>query len=553
MSRRWYRNAAIYSVDVGLFQDSGEDGVGDLPGMITRLDYLDRLGITALWLGPIHPSPRRDGGYDVQDHYGVDPRFGTLGDFTELLNEADERGLRVIIDLVVNHTSDQHPWFQEARSDPDSPYRDWYVWSEEEPDGRHDGPVFPGVVDGIWSFDEVAGAWYRHRFYPWEPDLNTDNPAVRQEILRIAEFWLRLGVSGFRIDAAPFLIEPRPENGRPAVDGNGAPSEPDFGFLHELHELVSWRSSGAVLLAEANVPDDEIVDYFGMADGASHRMMMVFAFRLNQAIMLALARKDAAPIIERLAELPDLPRHAQWATFLRNHDEVDLGRLSEEERTEVFAEFGADEHMQVYGRGLRRRLAPMLGNDQRRLRMAYSLQLSMPGTPVVRYGDEIGMGEDLRLTEREAIRTPMQWDDTTNAGFSRADAEKLIAPVIDDDEYSYRRLNVLAQRLEPESLLTWFERMLHTLRECPEVGRGSHRVVPTGVPHVLAHVAEEAGDAVLFVHNLADTPCTLSLDPPHSLRPVNLAADSDYGSKVDLEDFRVEGYGYRWIRLDRMP
>jgi maltose alpha-D-glucosyltransferase/alpha-amylase len=594
MSRRWYRNAAFYSVDVGLFQDSNGDGVGDFQGLITRLDYLDRLGITALWLNPIHPSPRRDGGYDITDHYDVDPRFGSLGDFAQLLDEADERGLRVIMDLVVNHTSDQHPWFQEARADRRSRYRDWYVWSDEEPRDGGEGPVFPGVEQGIWSYDDEAGAWYRHRFYSFEPDLDTTNPAVREEILRIAQFWLRLGVSGFRIDAAPFLIEPRrPEPDRTAVDDarsgdpraeearaeEGRPSEaladggtvtltagrhqdplarprldgPDFAFLHELNELVSWRGTGAVLLAEANVPDREVVEYFGSADGASHRVTMVFAFRLNQSIMLALAREEAEPIVRTLEELPELPRYAQWATFLRNHDEVDLGRLTDAERAEVFAAFGPEPDVQLYGRGIRRRLAPMLDGVERRLRMAYSLQLSMPGTPVIRYGDEIGMGEDLRLPEREAIRTPMQWDDTVNAGFSEAGPQGLIAPVVDDDGWSYRRINVLAQRADADSTLTWFDRMLHTLRECPEVGRGHHRVLPTGDPHVLVHVAEDRDAAVLFVHNLSREPRTVSIDPPDGARPVILAADGDCGVHVDLTDLKLDGYGYRWVRLDRLP
>jgi maltose alpha-D-glucosyltransferase / alpha-amylase len=547
MVQRWYRNAAIYSVDVGLFQDSDADGIGDLPGLVGRLDYLFRLGVTTIWLNPIHPSPWRDGGYDVTDHYGVHPRFGSLGDVAVLLNEAEQRGIRVMLDLVVNHTSDEHPWFRSARSDPDSPYRDWYVWSDEEPPDRFEGQVFPGVEAGMWSYDEQAEAWYRHRFYSFEPDLNTHNPEVRKEIHKIAEFWLRLGVAGFRMDAVPFIIEPK-------APGT-ADHPPDYEFLHELREDVLWRSAEAVLLAEANVPDEELLEYFGDADGSASRVMMVFAFRLNQSIMLALAREDASPIAATLRELPDLPRHAQWATFLRNHDEVDLGRLSEAERQDVFDAFGPDPEMQLYHRGIRRRLAPMLGPDQRRLRMAYSLQLTMPGTPVVRYGDEIGMGENLELPEREAIRTPMQWDDTMNAGFSRAPADRLPVPVIDSGRYGYQRVNVTDQRRDPNSLLAWFERILHTLRECEEVGTGEHEVIDTGPPHVLVHRASGLSGSMLFLHNLADRPCEVKIgrQPEQGRRVLNVVADSDYGEDVDLDRVELAGYGYRWIRLHRTP
>jgi maltose alpha-D-glucosyltransferase/alpha-amylase len=543
MLTRWYRTGVIYSVDVGLFQDGNEDGTGDFRGMIGRLDYLARLGVSTIWLHPIHPSPRRDGGYDITDYYGVYPRFGSLGDFATLLHEAGERGIRVMLDLVVNHTSDEHPWFQAARSDPESPFRDWYVWSQTEPPDRFEGMVFPGVEKETWTYDEKAGAWYRHRFYHFEPDLNTDNPAVREEIRKIALFWITMGVSGFRIDAAPFLIEPR----------TPARRERDYAFLGDLRESMSWRRGDSVMLAEANVSDDELQEYFGYSDGAATRVLMVFAFRLNQALVLALARQDARPVAATLRELPALPRYGQWATFLRNHDEVDLGRLTEQERQEVFAVFAPEPDMRLYGRGIRRRLAPMLGGDRRRIELAYSLQLSMPGTPVIRYGEEIGMGDNLDLPERDAIRTPMQWDGAAGAGFSRAEPGKFAAPLIAEGPYAYREVNVTNQRLDPNSLLTWFERTLHALRECEEIGSGDHEVIDAGPGHVMVHRATGRTGSTLFVHNLANRPCRLNLaalgDPVQP--PLNFVADSDYGRDVDLGHLHVAGYGYRWIRLHR--
>ncbi|HEY0451894.1 alpha-amylase family protein [Actinophytocola sp.] len=548
MVERWYRNAVIYSVDVGLFQDTDDDGVGDFAGMVRRLDYLSRLGVTTIWLNPIHPSPKRDGGYDVTDHYGVHARYGSFGDFCQFLNGAGERGIRVMLDFVVNHTSDEHPWFRSARADRDSLYRDWYVWSDTEPPDRFEGQVFPGVESEVWTYDEQAGAWYRHRFYSFEPDLNTENPEVREEIKKIAEAWLRVGVSGYRIDAAPFVIEPK----APGSIGKG---DLDYAFYRELRERVSWLRGDAALLAEANVPDDEVLEYFGHADGSASRIQLIFAFRLNQAIMLALAREDARPIIATVRELPDLPRYGQWATFLRNHDEVDLGRLTPEERQEVFEAFGPDPDMQLYDRGIRRRLAPMLGGDRRRIELAYSLQFTMPGTPVIRYGDEIGMGENLELREREAIRTPMQWDDTVNAGFSRADPATLPVPVISAGPYGYQQVNVTDERRDVNSLLVWFERTLHSLRECEEIGSGNHTMLDVDPPHVLVHRATGEAGAMLFLHNLADVPCRVEvgLQADRPGRPLSVVADDDYPEEVDLGAVDLNGYGYRWIRLRHNP
>ncbi|MDG4783558.1 alpha-amylase family protein [Micromonospora sp. WMMD961] len=546
MGDRWYSEAVVYCLDIDTYADSDGDGVGDIRGLIGRLDYLARLGVTCLWLHPIHPSPNRDDGYDVTDFYNVDPRFGTLGDFAELLHQAQNRGIRVIIDLVVNHTSDEHPWFQSARSSPDSPYRDWYVWSDTEPDDRHQGMVFPGEQNETWSYDRTAKAWFYHRFYKFQPDLNFANPQVRAEVKKIMSFWLQLGVSGFRMDAVPFIIE---------LTEPGNPNSPkDFEFLTEMRQHVQWRRGDAVLLAEANVEPDELPTFFGDASGSGNRIHMLFDFMLNGRLMLALAREDPESLIEALRDTPKLPVGGQWATFLRNHDEIDLSRLTTEQRNQVYAQFGPDETMRIYDRGIRRRFAPMLGNDRRHLELAYALQFSMRGTPVLRYGEEIGMGEDLSLPGREAIRTPMQWSYQPNAGFSTADPEKLVRPVIDKGEFGYQNVNVTAQRGDPKSLLAWFERMIRTLREAPEIGSGSTTHIDVAVPPgVLAHRADGPTGTMVFLHNLGtdDAEVDLSSLEPEADHPIDVLADRGYGELGKLGAVKVSGHGYRWIRLCR--
>ncbi|RKN18004.1 trehalose synthase [Micromonospora musae] len=546
MGDRWYSEAVVYCLDIDTYADSDGDGVGDIPGLIGRLDYLARLGVTCLWLHPIHPSPNRDDGYDVTDFYTVDPRFGTLGDFAELLHQARNRGIRVIIDLVVNHTSDEHPWFQSARSSPDSPYRDWYVWSEQEPPDRKQGMVFPGEQKETWSYDRTAKAWYYHRFYRFQPDLDMANPAVRAEVKKIMSFWLQLGVSGFRMDAVPFIIE---------LTEPGNPNSPkDLDFLTELREHVQWRRGDAILLAEANVEPDQLPVYFGDRGGSANRVHMLFDFMLNGRLMLALAREDPEPVIEALRDTPMLPTGGQWATFLRNHDEIDLSRLTAEQRNQVYARFGPDEQMRLYNRGIRRRLAPMLGNDRRWIELAYALQFSLRGTPVLRYGEEIGMGEDLSLPGRHAIRTPMQWSFKENAGFSTAEPGKLVRPVIDKGEYGYEKVNVTAQRRDPRSLLAWFERMIRTLREAPEIGSGSTTHIDVPMPSgVLAHRADGPTGTMVFLHNLGtdDVEVDLSLLQAEADQPIDVLTDRGYGEVGKLERLQLAGRGYRWIRLRR--
>lgn len=537
MKNLWYKDAIIYSLDVETFMDSDGDGVGDFAGLTKQLNYLRALGITCLWLLPFYPSPNRDNGYDVKDYYGIDPRLGTLGDFVEFMEEAKELGIRVIIDLVVNHTSIEHPWFQSARADKNSKYRHYYVWSDNPPESQDQEPVFPDEEESIWDYDEAAGAYYLHHFYKEQPDLNIGNPAVRAEIRKIINFWLQLGVSGFRIDAAPFLIE---EHGLEGID----PQELDC-FLPEMRHFVAERRSDAILLAEANVEPEEISIYFGNGD----RMQMLFSFLLNQYVFKALATEQASPLSEGLKILPAIPASGQWVNFLRHHDELTLDKLSEPERQEIFAVFAPEERMQIFDRGIRRRLAPMLGNDRRRLELAYSLLFSLPGTPLLRYGDEIGMGEDLSLEGRESVRTPMQWSDTDNAGFSRASADALTRPVIAEGEYRYHQVNVAQQQRDPNSLLNWMERLISIRKQCPEFGLGNWHLVETDCESVFAHYCEWEGRKVIAVHNLAKDSCIVTLK---SFKGELKHAIELFGDRLyefpERNNLELEGFGYRWFR-----
>ncbi|HEX5814755.1 MAG TPA: alpha-amylase family protein, partial [Methylomirabilota bacterium] len=404
----WYKNAVVYCLDVEKFQDANGDGIGDFEGLSRRLDYLHGLGVTCVWLQPFYPSPNRDNGYDVTDYYGVHAKHGSPGDFVECMNHAKALGMRVIVDLVVNHTSIDHPWFQAARANPQSPFRDWYVWSDERPADHHTGVVFPGVQRTTWTFDDTAGMWYFHRFYDHQADLDTHHPAVRDEIMKIMGYWLELGVSGFRMDAVPFMVERKGPDVEPVKD---------FELLHEMRDFLGWRRRDAIMLAEANVVPDESLHYFG---DEGDRLQMMLNFPVNQRLWYALATGDTGPLVWALQQTAKRPRNAQWVHFLRSHDECDLGRLSPEQRAEVFAALAPEPSMRLYERGIRRRLAPMLGNDRRRLELAFSLLFSLPGTPMIQYGDEIGMGDDLVLDERECARTPMQWTSERHGGFSRA-------------------------------------------------------------------------------------------------------------------------------------
>jgi trehalose synthase len=536
----WWKNAVIYCLDVETFLDWDGDGIGDFQGLTERVDYLAGLGVSCLWLMPFHPSPNRDDGYDITDFYGVDPRLGTLGDFVAFIRTAKDRGLRVIIDLVVNHTSDQHPWFKAARSSPSSPFRDFYVWRDKPAKQPKWDPVFPDAEDSIWSWDDRAEQWYLHHFYSDQPDLNISNPKVRDEIARIAGFWLELGVDGFRIDSVPFLLETGGIPGAEDLD----PHE----MLRDLRSFISRRKGVAMLLGEVNLAPDRLIEYFGV-DG--DEMHMLTDFPVMQATYLALARETAQPVIEALRSRPDIPADSHWANFLRNHDELTLDLLSSDEREEVFNAFGPDEDMRIYDRGIRRRLPPMLNGDPQRIRLAYSLLFSLPGTPILFYGEEIGMGENLEVNERLSVRTPMQWSDDSGGGFSTAKPSKLLRRPT-EGPFGPLAINVSEQRRQPDSLLSWMEAMIRRRRESPEFGWGELHLYDTNDETVMAHGCNWEESRTIAFHNFSNEPTVVTID---------LGARSDLQLEDLLEnnpvpvaergrlELKLEGYGYRWFRV----
>jgi maltose alpha-D-glucosyltransferase / alpha-amylase len=534
----WYKNAVIYCLNVETFLDSNGDGVGDFVGLTDRLPYLAGLGVTCLWLLPFFPSPNLDDGYDVSDYYGVHPRTGTFGDFVEFMNHARQLGLRVIVDLVVNHTSDRHPWYRAARRDPDSPYREYYVWSKKRPRNWNQGMVFPGVQKETWTRDPVAKEFYFHRFYDFQPDLNTHNPAVKEELMRIMGFWLQLGVSGFRMDAVPFLIERK---------GAGVKPTRDYELLHEMRDFLQWRCRDAIMLAEANVPPGQSMQYFGEQ---GDRLQMMLNFWVNQRMFYTLATGDTAPLKEALVATYERPYAAQWGIFLRTHDELDLGRLTELQRARVFEAFAPEKRMQLYNRGIRRRLAPMLNNDRRRIELANSLMFTLPGTPVIRYGDEIGMGDDLRLPERYAARTPMQWSSHRHGGFTAG--RRVLRRLVNDPIYGYRHVNVADQRRDPNSLLNWTERIIRTRKECAEISWGDWKILPRLPDPVLGMRYDWNDRSTIVLHNFADRPCAVRLhvDGPQRCRLVNLLSqDTSEADDSGRHLVQLEPYGYRWFRV----
>jgi maltose alpha-D-glucosyltransferase / alpha-amylase len=542
MSDLWYENAIIYCLDVETFMDGDGDGIGDFRGLTRRLDYLSGLGVTCIWLMPCFPTPNRDDGYDVTDYCSVDPRLGSLADFVEFTQEADERGMRVIVDLVANHTSDQHPWFQAARADRNSPYRDYYVWRSDDPGDTSDEVVFPGEQDGIWTFDEQAEEWYLHHFYPFQPDLNVTNPVVRDELRRIMGLWLQLGVSGFRVDAAPFLIN------LTGISDNVNVHDPHL-YLRDMRDFLSHRRGDAILLGEVDLGPTQIANYFG--DG--NEFHLLFNFLLNRDLFLSLATETPDPLTLGLQELPAIPNLGQWVNFLRHHDELNLSRLTQHQQQEIFDVFAPREDMLIYNRGLRRRLAPMMNGDRRRMELAHSLLFSLPGTPMIFYGEEIGMGENLDLPARWSVRTPMQWSGDANGGFSTASEADIVRPMQAGGAFGYRKVNVTKQRPDPGSFLNWMANLIRARKECPEFGWGESEVIKTDVPAVYAQKSSwRDGGTAIAVHNFSREPCevTLTLQDTRASDLIHLLGDRDYeplkGSKISMH---MEGYGYRWMRV----
>jgi trehalose synthase len=565
----WWKNAVFYCLDVETFMDANGDGTGDFEGLTDRIDYLQELGVTCLWLMPFYPSPGQDDGYDVTDFYGIHPRLGDHGDLVEFLRAARDRGMRVIVDFLVNHTSDRHPWFRAALRSKDSPYRDYYVWRQDPPPDTSDQVVFPDQEDSTWTRDEKSGQWYLHRFYRHQPDLNVMNPRVRNELAKAMGFWLELGVDGFRIDAVPYFLEANPT-------GDAGNVEDPHEILRDLRTFTHRRKGDSVLLGEVNLPFAEQKEFFGGRDG--DELTMMFDFLSMQYAYLSLARADARPLAKTLARRPRLDPDNQWATFLRNHDELTLDKLSETEREEVFAAFGPDPAMQVYGRGLKRRLPPMLDGDPRRLRLAYSLLFSLPGSPVLFYGEELGMGEDLDAPGRMSVRTPMQWHAGRNGGFSTAAASRLAARPV-TGAYGPEHVNASQARKDPDSLYHHIRRLIHAYRRSPEIGWGELEILrhadagsPTGsTAAVLAHrlswggaghdPVDRGGEvplSVVMLHNLSADARSVRLELTADRWPAERIAGWPLWDLLDGDDLvvapdgsvevRLDGYGYRWLR-----
>lgn len=534
--REWYKNAVIYGVDVKLYKDSDGNGFGDFRGMIERLDHIASLGCTCIWLMPFYPSPLRDYGYDVMDYFKVDPRLGNLGDFVEFIDMAKGMSIRVIIDLVVNHTSIEHPWFKESKKDKNSKYRDYYVWMDEKPEEDEEKVLFEGVEDSIWEYSEETDAYYLHRYYKEQADLNISNEEVQEEILKIMGFWLKLGVSGFRIDAAHVITD--------ATDVAHTNYDSLHKFFAKMREFTASINPEAVLLGEADVKADEIIQYFG----DNSRIHMLFNFWTNQHAFLGFARKNAPAVAKGLELIKDI-QVGHWVNFIRHHDELNLDQLDEKEKKEVFDAFAPEENMRVFGdQGIRREIAPMFRNDLRRTRMAYSLIFSFPGSILLSYGEEIGMGDDLTKEERLSVRLPMQWNNTKNGGFS--EGNDLYQDALHEGDYSYQKINVEQQLAEPASLLNWMKRLITVRRQCPEVGRGKWRVVMTSDDRVFGIRYIEGDTTLLILNNLYHEPLTISIFADFIPKKMqDIFTDATYGPPESLVNLSINGYGYRWIRI----
>jgi maltose alpha-D-glucosyltransferase / alpha-amylase len=536
----WYQDAVIYELPVKSFCDSNADGIGDLKGLHSRLDYLAGLGVTCLWLLPFFPSPLKDDGYDIADYVSVNPSYGTLDDFNTLLHAAHDRDLKVIIELVLNHTSDQHPWFQRARrATAGSPERDYYVWSDTDRTYADARIIFVDTERSNWTWDPVAGAYYWHRFFHHQPDLNYDNPAVVREMLAVLDFWLDLGVDGFRLDAVPYLVE------REHTSCENLPET--HAIIKAIRAHVDAKAPGRMLLAEANQPPADVRAYFGSGDECH----MAYHFPVMPRMFMALHLEDRQPIADVMEQTPPIPSTCQWALFLRNHDELTLEMVTDDERDYMYLAYSMDPQARL-NVGIRRRLAPLVGNDRRRLELLIGVLFSFPGTPILYYGDEIGMGDNLYLGDRNGVRTPMQWTGDRNAGFSRADPERLYSPLIMDPVYGYPAVNVEAQESDAASLLNWMRNMIR-LRKLFEIfGRGTMEFLSPANRKVLAYVRRHRDDVILCVANLSRTvqPVELDLAAFTGMVPIEMLGYTEFPAIGPAPYFLTMGpYGFYWFEL----
>jgi maltose alpha-D-glucosyltransferase/alpha-amylase len=538
----WYKDAVFYEVYVRAFFDSNGDGNGDLKGLTQKLDYLKDLGIDALWLLPIFASPLKDDGYDIADYYAVHPDYGTLDDFKELLDAAHLRGIKVITDLVLNHTSDQHPWFQSARRGPQDPFHDFYVWSNDDQKYAGARIIFLDTEKSNWTWDEGAQQYFWHRFYSSQPDLNYDNPQVRQEMINVMKFWLDLGVDGFRADAVPYLFE---------REGTNCENLPEtHAYLKELRSFIDQHYPDRILLCEANQWPQDVRQYLGDGD----EFNMAFHFPLMPRIYMGIRKGDADPITWALEQTPPIPENTQWAIFLRNHDELTLEMVTEEERQWMWENYAPEPRMRL-NLGIRRRLAPLLDNDRRKIELAYSLLFTLPGSPVLYYGDEIGMGDNIWLEDRDGVRTPMQWEDSRQAGFSTASSSRLYAPIISVSGYDPANLNVADQSLNPESLLNTVKGMIRTRKGSPALGSGIFSwatVMRSKKPDpIIAYYRSDQQDRILVIQNLSQDQQTLSLLTPETVSPDLIYGKTEIKISSGTLFANLDPYGFAWLRINQ--
>jgi maltose alpha-D-glucosyltransferase/alpha-amylase len=495
----WFKHAVFYEIHIRGFFDGNDDGSGDFRGLTEKLDYLQWLGIDCIWLLPMYVSPLRDGGYDIADFFTIHADYGTVDDFKSFVEAAHQRGMRVIADLVMNHTSNEHPWFQESRSSPDSPKRDWYVWSDNDEGYRDARVIFVDTEPSNWTWDPVAGAYFWHRFFAHQPDLNYANPEVQEAMLNVLRFWLDLGIDGFRLDAVPYLYE------REGTNGENLPET--HAYLKRVRAEIDARYPDRVLLAEANQWPEDVVNYFGDGDECH----MAFHFPVMPRMFMALRREEGKPIMEILDRTPAIPENTQWGLFLRNHDELTLEMVTDEERDYMYEEYAKDPRMKL-NLGIRRRLAPLLDNGRDEIELMHAILFSLPGAPVLYYGDEIGMGDNVYLGDRDGVRTPMQWTGDRNGGFSRGDFAQLYLPPLMDPVYGYQAVNVEAQLRTPTSLLRWLHRFIALRKEHPVFGLGSYEPLRPENSRIFAHVRRYEEDVILCVHNLARSAQAVELD-----------------------------------------